>query len=85
MKRQKKYYYVAVVGEGNQFRFVTKIEEHPYKVAEWEATGIPYKFYSWEDADYVALGLTFHGTTAFPVVLTYELKEPLFREVKEAV
>lgn len=73
-KKPKQFFYIAVVAKDNKFAFVTKVDSEK-RTAEWtmKEGDKPYKFYSWDDANYVCLGLQFHGTWAFPVAMSYEL------------
>lgn len=73
-KKPKQYFYVCVVAKDNKFAFVTKIDSEK-KTAEWtmKEGDKPLTIYSWDDANYIALGLQTHGTWAFPVVMSYEL------------
>lgn len=72
-----KHIYVVVMCE--KPRFITKIDNES-RTAEWEATEIPYEFQSWDDANYVSLGLMWRGQFAFPVISSYEMKEPFYKE-----
>ena len=82
MAKKKNYYYVGVVMQDGQFRFVTNVNCED-RTCEWVATDKPYAFYSLDDAQYLSLGLMCHGTTAYPIHLNYEITEPMYREVKE--
>ena len=83
-KKQKKYYYVVVCHDTNKLRFVTKVDNEN-RTCEWTANKgeKPYPFYSWDDANYVCLGLGWRGTWAFPVVMPYELDRLPYNEIKE--
>ena len=84
MPKQKKYYYVVVCHDTDKIRFVTKVDNEK-RTCEWKANKgeKPYKFHSWEDANYVCLGLQFRGTWAYPVVMFYELKTLPYNEIEE--
>lgn len=66
----KKYHYVLVFTD-NGAVYVTGIE--PDKVAHWTRTEAP-KAFCESDADYISVGLLWHGITAVHVVLPYELE-----------
>lgn len=78
---KNKHIYVAIIRNENPV-FVTAIDTDT-RTAEWKETKIPYEFHSWDDANYVCLGLMCRGIWAFPVVTSYEMKEPLYKEVNE--
>lgn len=81
LSMKEKFIYVVVMCD--KPRFITSVN-YEDRNAEWKATGIPYKFNSWEDANYVCLGLMWRGNWAFPVVTAYECKEPFYREEQNA-
>lgn len=60
----------------------TKIDNES-RTAEWVATEIPYEFNSWDDANYVCLGLMWRGQYAFPVVSSVEQTTPFYSKAKE--
>lgn len=76
-----KHIYVVIMCD--KPRFITKID-YASRTAEWEATGIPYEFQSWDDANYVCLGLMWSGQYAFPVVSSVEQTTPFYSKAKEA-
>lgn len=82
MAKKKNYFYVGVVMQDGQFRFVTKVDNFN-RTCEWNKTEVPYLFSSLEDAQYLALGLNCNGTIAYPIHLNYEIDYPLYKEVKK--
>ena len=75
-----KFVYIVVMCE--KPRFITSVDSEK-RTCEWNATGMPYKFHSWEDANYVCMGLMWRGTWAFPVVTPIDMKEPFYTETEE--
>ena len=80
MKRttfKDKHVYIVVMCD--KPRFVTDMD-YGSRTARWELTGIPYEFNDYDEAANVCCGLAWHGTLAYPVILRYELKQPLYDE-----
>lgn len=77
LSMKEKHIYVVVMCE--KPRFITKVDSE-CRTAEWKATEIPYEFSTWGEANYVCLGLMWRGQYAFPVVSSYEMKEPFYKE-----
>lgn len=85
-RKQKQYFYVIVCDKG-KLKFVTSVDINT-KSCKWEMKEgeKPYKFYSWDDANYLCLGLACNmGIWAYPVANSYELERlPYFeRETKD--
>ena len=79
MKKPKQYFYAGIVRNDGQFRFITDVNTEE-RTCKWEATKPPYLFHSWDDANYVCLGLMWRGMSAYPIVLNYEHTTALYRE-----
>lgn len=74
MKKAKQFYYVIVCIDG-KLKFVTSVDTNT-KSCKWEMKKgeKPYKFYSWDDANYLCLGLACNMQIwAYPVTNSYEL------------
>ena len=85
-KKAKQFYYVVVCID-DKLKFVTSVDTET-KSCKWEMKEgkKPYKFYSWDDANYLCLGLaTNKRIWAYPVANSYELNIlPYFeRETKD--
>lgn len=76
-KKTKNYYYVLVLSEDGP-KYVTQYKLYPEKFAYWEKSGKPYDFGNLDSARTMALGLSFNGCSAVPVVLNYELDSQPF-------
>lgn len=69
-KKQKFWFYVLVMtNEGPTF--VTEVDTNS-RTARWDKDKPPLELYD-DDANYLCLGLCWHGTTAYPVRLPFEL------------
>lgn len=83
MKRftiKDKFIYVAIMRDERPV-FITSVNTEA-RTAEWKETETPFRFNSWDDANYVCLGLMWRGIWAFPVVTSYEMKDPFYKEAK---
>lgn len=82
-RKQKKYFYVIVCDNG-KLKFVTEVNNDE-RTCSWDMSEgkKPYKFYSWDDANYLCLGLACNMRIwAFPVVNSYELEQLPYFEHK---
>ena len=77
MRRNKKHYYVLVLGERPKFVTENNCAE---RYCKWEAKGKPYEFINEQDAQYTACGLTLNGNTAFAVTTHYEVDQLLYAD-----